>query len=131
MCRLLPLAACVLALVLIAPAAAESRTYVLCANAKATERHQEFRPRRCNTLGPTEPWAAPGHHPPPHGGAGGGGPGPARGGRLGFHRPASRVRVTVYAYRRRAGCDGDRVYTRLRVTSRYGRVVVRQPTDCP
>ena len=131
MCRLLPLAACVLALVLIAPAAAESRTYVLCANAKATERHQEFRPRRCNTLGPTEPFAAAVNLARLHWYAWGGRTATARGIELGFHRPASRVRVTVYAYRRRAGCDGDRVYTRLRVTSRYGRVVVRQPTDCP
>ena len=37
MCRLLPLAACVLTLVLTAPAVAESRTYVLCANAKAAK----------------------------------------------------------------------------------------------
>jgi hypothetical protein len=104
---------------------------VLCANAGATERQRAFHPRRCNTLGPTEPFAAAVNLSRLHWYAWGGPTATARGIELGFHRPASRIKVRVYAFRRRAGCDGDRVYTRLRVTSRYGRRIVRQPAGCP
>ena len=122
---------CALALVFAAPAAAEKRTYLLCANAKATERHRAFEPRRCNTLGPTEPFASAVNLARLRWNSWGGWTATARAVERGFHLPAARVPVRVYAYRRRPGCNGDRVYTRLRVSSRYGRKVVRQPADCP
>lgn len=131
MARLLPTCTCLALLILAAPAAAKPRTYVLCANAKATERHRAFAPRRCNTLGPTEPFAAAVNLTRLRWNSWGGWTATARGVELGFHLPAANVSVRVYAYRRRRGCNDDWVYTRLRVSSHYGRTIVRQPTDCP
>lgn len=48
----------------------------------------------------------------------------ARGIEEGFHLPAEHIRVTVVAYRLRR-CGRIRSYTRLRSTSRYGRLLVR------
>jgi hypothetical protein len=49
----------------------------------------------------------------------------ARGIERGFHLPPSHIPVRVTAYRKRAGCDGSRAYTRLKAMSRYGTTRVR------
>jgi hypothetical protein len=56
----------------------------------------------------------------------------ATGSELGFHLPASNIRVTVTAYRLRGDeCgNGIRIYTRLRVKSRYGTTVVKVQPCC-
>jgi hypothetical protein len=109
----------------------QRRAYLLCANRRATARHREFKPRRCNTLGPRQPFAGAVNLTRLRWSGWGEATATARGVELGFHRPAANVRVRVRAYGRRQGCRGDWVYTRLRVSSRHGRITVRLPTRCP
>jgi hypothetical protein len=52
----------------------------------------------------------------------------ARGIERGFRYPLVRVRVRVRVSRLREDCNGDQVYTRLRITSRHGSLLVRYPT---
>jgi hypothetical protein len=48
----------------------------------------------------------------------------------GFNRPAERIRVRVRAFRPRRDCAGDRVYTRMKVSSRFGSTLIRlRPTE--
>jgi hypothetical protein len=49
----------------------------------------------------------------------------------GYHLPPEHISVRVIAYRRRTDCNGDYHYTRLRISSRYGHLIVRQTLDCP
>jgi hypothetical protein len=107
------------------------RAYLLCANARATLRHRSFKPRRCNTLGRRQPFAAAANLAKLRWSGWGRLTATARGVERGFHKADKDIAVRVRAYRRRAGCRGDWIYTRLRVSSRYGHLVVRQPTACP
>jgi hypothetical protein len=109
----------------------QRRVYVLCANRRATARHRSFKPRRCNTLGPRQPFAAAVNLARLRWTGWGAEVATARGVELGFRLREADIPVRVRAYGRRLGCRGDWVYTRLRVSSRYGRTVVRLPTRCP
>jgi hypothetical protein len=107
------------------------RTYLLCANARATARHRAFAPRACNTLGPRQPFADAVNLAKLRWNRWGRATATARGVDRGFRKDDKAVAVTVRASRRAVGCHGDWVYTRLRVHSRYGNDYVRQPTACP
>jgi hypothetical protein len=107
------------------------RAYLLCANARATLRHRSFKPRTCNTLARRQPFAAAANLAKLRWSGWGRATATARGVDRGFHKNDVDIAVRVRAYRRRAGCRGDWIYTRLRVSSRYGRLIVRQPTACP
>ena len=112
-------------------AASTPRAYLLCANADATARHRRFEPRTCNTLGPRQPFAAAANLAQLRWKGWGASTATGRGIERGFHRPSEHVAVRVRAYARRRGCEGDWIYTRLAVESRYGELIVRQPTACP
>jgi hypothetical protein len=106
-------------------------TYLLCANARATARHRAFKPRRCNTLGPHQPFASAVNLAKLRWSGWGKTTATARGVDRGFRKNDKDVAVTVRASGRAVGCRGDWVYTRLRVHSRYGNDYVQQPTGCP
>jgi len=106
------------------------RAYLLCADRGARERHRRFQPRTCNTLRPRQPFAAAVNLVRLRWRHWGAARATARGIERGFHRPATNIAVRVRAYRRRQGCRGDWIYTRLRVSSRHGHTIVRQPTGC-
>ena len=107
------------------------RAYLLCADRSARARRRRFRPRACNTLAPRQPFATAvnlAHLRWRHWGEA---TATARGIERGFHLPLSNVAARVRAYGRRKGCHGDFVYTRVRVSSRFGTTTVRLPTRCP
>jgi hypothetical protein len=108
--------------------AAKSKTRILCLNKAGTKTFFRKRPRTCAHFGP--------------GGAFAGGvfltklrwkgfgrrTATARGRECGFHEPCENVKVSVKAYRLRKGCRNTRVYTRLRVHSKFGTTKVRMRT---
>jgi hypothetical protein len=106
------------------------RTYVWCLPRDAVDRAQRSRPRRCTTLGRYDSFAEAANLAELRWRRWGRRVATARGIERGFHRPLARIPVRVRAYRRRVGCAGDYVYTRMRVTSRYGRLLVRFPRHC-
>jgi len=109
----------------------QRRTYLLCANARATSRHRAFEPRTCNTLGRRQPFADAVNLAKLRWSGWGKATATARGVDRGFRKKDKDVAVTVRASGRAVGCRGDWIYTRLRVHSRYGNDYVRQPTGCP
>jgi hypothetical protein len=107
------------------------RTYILCTQLpirREVVRVAREKPSRCMTLGPLgsfggsanlarlkwRQWSRP--------------VATARGIERGFHHPLARIPVRVRAYRLRRDCAGDRVYTRLKVVSRHGSLLIRYPT---
>ena len=102
--------------------------YVRCGNGRTLRRRS--RPRNCNTLRPRQPFAAAVNLARLRWSGWGRPAATARGIERGFHRPLRRIPVRVRAYRLREGCGGALVYTRLRVSSRYGRITVRQAAGC-
>lgn len=113
-----------------APVCRASRVYVLCLPRGQDYREPRVRPTRCPTLGPTDSFSEAANLRRLRWRRWGKPVATARGIELGWHRPFVHVRVRVRAYRLRKDCQGDRIYTRLRVQSRYGRLIVRFHT-CP
>ena len=113
-----------------ATAAAAVRTYVLCKPRDSNERERRFRPRRCMTLAPGEPFAAASNLARLRWRGWGRRVATARGIEEGFRRDPLEIPVRVRAYARRPGCNGARVYTRLRIKSSDGTKHIRFHRRC-
>jgi hypothetical protein len=108
------------------------RGYMVCANKRATAIHREFdKPRTCNTLRPRQPFAQAVNLAHLKWTGWGKSVAKARGIDRGFRKKDRDTAVTVRASGRRVGCQGDWIYTELRVHSKYGTDVVYQPSICP
>jgi hypothetical protein len=105
------------------------RVYISCANRGATRYRRVYRPERCTHFGRGDANAGGVNLAGLRWSSWNGDVARGRGIERGFHRPYSRIRVRVRAYRVRTAC-GRRVYTRLRATSRHGTTVVRMAA-CP
>jgi hypothetical protein len=108
------------------------RGYMVCANSRATSIHRVFdHPRTCNTLRPHQPFAQAVNLAKLKWHGWGKATATARGIDRGFRKKDRDTPVTVRASGRTIACQGDWVYTILKVHSRYGTDVVFQITDCP
>jgi len=110
--------------------ASAGRTYVLCKPRESRVRERRFRPRRCMTLGPSEPFAAASNLARLRWRGWGRRVATARGIEEGFRSTPLEIPVRVRASARRPGCNGDRVYTRLRVSSSDGVKHIRFHRRC-
>jgi hypothetical protein len=111
-------------------APAHARTLILCKASGTFKRVGRAHPGTCTTLGPRDAfccafnlhglrWSHWGHTTAT-----------ARGIERGFHLPLANIKVRVHAFRRRRAPCGDRVYTRVRATSRFGSFTQRFPRVC-
>jgi hypothetical protein len=107
------------------------KTYVACRSlgSSGTLRDRAA-PSRCDTLGATDAFAESANLARLRWRGWGRTTATATGIERGYHLPLSRIPVRIYAYARQTDCNGDYHYTRLRVRSRYGHLIVRQPLDC-
>ena len=112
------------------PVCRPRRTYIWCLPRGGEDRERRSRPRRCTTLGPNDSFGGSANLAKLRWRKWGRRVARASGIERGFHLPLVRIHVRVAAYRRRQGCEGDFVYTRLAVTSRYGTTLVRYPRGC-
>lgn len=110
--------------------AASGKTYLLCLPRGATRREVRSKPRSCTTLGPEDSFAESVALAGLRWRGWGDRVARARGIERGFHLPRTRIPVRVSVWRLRKVCGGDRLYTRLRATSRYGSTTVRLPARC-
>lgn len=108
----------------------DPRTYMLCADTKGTGEVRKRHPAECAALRPNDSFSQ---------GANLGDlkwkhwaddAATATGVDRGFHRPYEHIPATVKAYRPRLDCRGDYLYTRLRISTRYGTRTKSYPT-CP
>ena len=108
-----------------------SRAYVLCwPGGRSFERVARARPRRCMTLGPHQSFAEAANLVGLSWRSWGAKVARGQGFERGWHLPYEHVPVRVRAYRRREADCGDYVYTRLKLSSRYGALTVRFPATC-
>jgi hypothetical protein len=107
-------------------------TLVLCNNdpAAGLTRAGKVHPRRCDTLGGHDSFASGANLAGLRWFGWGRATATATGIELGYHLPFAHVPVHVSAYRRRRADCGDYVYTRLRVTSKFGTTLRRFPARC-
>lgn len=106
----------------------DPRTIILCANKNATFRLPHVAPSRCDTLGPQQSFNEGANLAGLHWRGWGHPVATATGVELGYHLPFVHIPVHVRAYGLRRQCgDGDNLYTRLQVRSRYGVTLVRFP----
>lgn len=107
-------------------------TYLLCNKVSAPELALfKKRPRRCMMLNKRAPFARGANLRAIRWKRWGGKVARGRGIEMGFHRPFAKVKVRIRAFRRRLEACSRRslIYTRVRVTSRYGSMVVT-PRTC-
>jgi hypothetical protein len=111
------------------PLCRSSMTLVACSDGELS-RIAMREPKRCDTLGPRQSFAEGANLAGLHWWHWGRPTASARAREVGYHGGRS-IRARVVAFRRRSWCGGpDRIYTRLRVTTRYGGGIIRLPA-CP
>lgn len=107
------------------------RAYLLCLPSKtSTLRVTRQHPTACVTLGPQDALCCAANLVRLHWRHWGGVTATATGRERGFHLPLENIPVRVTASRRRVADCGDYVYTRLKVTSRFGTLRQRIPAVC-
>lgn len=114
-----------------------ARTYILCDRSRGHvgPRVPIVKPSRCDTLGPQSSFGDSANLVGLRWARWGAAVAYGRGFERGYHLPLEHIPVTIKAYGRRQSrntCEGDFVYTRLRLHSRYGTLIVRFPaSSCP
>jgi hypothetical protein len=107
-----------------------AKTYLLCLPQHEALRTTRERPTSCTTLGPSDSFGGAANLAKLRWHNWGKATTTATGRERGFHLPLENIPVRVVAYRRWAADCGDNVYTRLRVTSRYGTLRQKLPATC-
>jgi hypothetical protein len=107
-----------------------AKTYLLCLPKNGALRTAREHPTSCTTLGPADSLGGAANLAELRWHNWGKATAIATGRERGFHLPLQNIPVRVVAYRRRAADCGDSVYTRLRITSRYGTLRQKLPATC-
>lgn len=111
----------------------EPRVYLLCRPRGERYRTIVERPARCDTLGPTQALAFGINMAKMRWRNWGQSRATGRGIVRGYRLPPARIPVRIVAFRLRSVCNGDQLYTRLRVFTRYTPnrgLVSRLPARC-
>ena len=108
------------------------RTFLLCLPRKGSspDRVTKVKPRRCSTLAIGDPYSRAANLTRVHWRRWGRKVARGRGIDRRFFSPHPRIRVRLKAYRRRRVCNGDYLYTRVKVISRRTTRTVRFPRAC-
>ena len=116
---------------LVARAPAAGKTSILCLpSSDATARVAKVRPSSCNTLGAQDAFADASNLAKLKWKRWGKSTATATGIERGFHKPASKIKVTVTASRLRDNDCGGWSYTRLKVKSKFGTLTQTLPNVC-